>query len=219
MGSPYGLVASDATAAEFHGRAVPEPARPEVWWHRVTGPALVLGSAQPEAVVDHDACRRAGVDVVRRRSGGGAVLLLPGEVTWVDVIVPRGGTGWADDVHAPMVWLGRHLAAAFAELGVAATVHDRKLMSTRWSSLVCFDGVGPGELLVGAGKLVGISQRRTRHWARLQSCWYSHHDHGDMIDLLAAGERPDPRALGAVATVPAELAARVPAVLASRLDP
>ena len=61
--------------------------------------------------MDHEACERAGVAVVRRRSGGGAVLLVPGEVTWLDVIVPPGSAGWSDDAHVPMVWLGRHLAA------------------------------------------------------------------------------------------------------------
>ena len=60
------------------------------------------------------ACRRAGVDVVRRRSGGGAVLLRPGEVTWIDVIVPAGTLAGPTDVHAPMVWLGQLLGRAFA---------------------------------------------------------------------------------------------------------
>jgi hypothetical protein len=40
---------------------------------------------------------------------------------------------------------------------------------TPWSSTVCFEGLGPGEVVVGGRKAVGISQRRTRHWARLQA--------------------------------------------------
>ena len=41
-----------------------------------SGPAVVLGSTQPEATVDAGAAAAAGLDVVRRRSGGGAVLAL-----------------------------------------------------------------------------------------------------------------------------------------------
>ena len=37
--------------------------------------------------VDLEACAGAGVEVVRRRSGGGAVLVEPGSVVWVDVLV------------------------------------------------------------------------------------------------------------------------------------
>ena len=54
----------------------------------VDRPALVLGSTQRAEVVDERACADAGVEVVRRRSGGGAVLLEPGAVVWFDVVVP-----------------------------------------------------------------------------------------------------------------------------------
>ena len=57
-------------ASTFHARTV--PAERAVWVCEATGPALVLGSAQRDEVVDHDACARAGVEVVKRRSGGGA---------------------------------------------------------------------------------------------------------------------------------------------------
>ena len=219
MDSRYRLERSSSRAAEFHARPVPDPADRVVWWHEVTTPALVLGSTQSSSVVDVDACRAAGVDVVRRRSGGGAVLLRPAEVTWVDVVVPRGASGWADDVHAPMVWLGGHLAETFRSLlpGWTITVHDAPTASTDFSALVCFDGLGAGEVLLGGHKLVGISQRRTRHAARLQCCWYSAHDPVNLVDLLAASVRPPRGRLRPVATVPADVAAAVPAALAARL--
>jgi lipoate-protein ligase A len=190
-----------------------------MWLHDITAPALVLGSTQEEAIVDADACRRAGVDVVRRRSGGGAVLLLPGEVTWIDVIVPAGAPGWSNDVHGPMVWLGGHLCRAFAlVLGddVDLTVHDGALRSTPWSSLVCFDGVGAGEVLLGGHKLVGISQRRTRQAARLQCCWYSVYDPARLVELLDPSRRPSLADLASIATVPAELGPAAVAAIAEQ---
>jgi lipoate-protein ligase A len=216
---PYRLERSTSGAAEFHARLVPEPAERVIWWHEVSAPALVLGSTQSESIVDVDACRAAGVDVVRRRSGGGAVLLRPAEVTWIDVVVPRGAPGWADDVHAPMVWLGEHLAATLRSLlpEPAITVHDAPMVSTDFSALVCFDGFGAGEVLLDGHKLVGISQRRTRHAARLQCCWYSTHDPADLVELLAVSVRPPVESLQPVATVPAEVAAAIPTDLAARL--
>ena len=48
--------------------------------------------------VHSDTAHELGVAVVRRRSGGGAVLLDPGGVVWVDVVVPRHDPRWDDDV-------------------------------------------------------------------------------------------------------------------------
>ncbi|WP_420450457.1 lipoyl protein ligase domain-containing protein [Ilumatobacter sp.] len=210
------VVRRRSTAGEFHALAVPDPATSQVWVHEVTAPALVLGSTQSDDDVDLAACRRRGVEVVRRRSGGGAVWLVPGEVVWVDVIVPAGGPGWSDDVHVPMVWLGRHLRRAFAELGVSdVVVHDAPMVRTAASAVVCFDGLAPGELTRGGAKLVGTSQRRVRHAARLQCCWYVTHDHGDLVELLATPV--DVGALRAVATVDAEVAHALPDALVRSL--
>jgi lipoate-protein ligase A len=213
------VVRSRSTAADFHARTVPDPAEPVIWRHDVSAPALVLGSTQDPSVVDADACRRAGFDVVRRRSGGGAVLLRPGEVTWLDVIVPAGLPGWSDDVHGPMIWLGNALAEAItATTGIdGLAVHAAAMVTTTWSRLVCFDGVGAGEVLLHGRKLVGISQRRTRHAARLQCCWYSSYDPAVLIGLLDPRQRPALADLAPVATLPAasvdDIVAALPAVL------
>lgn len=217
----YRLVRSRATASEFHARPIPDPADREIWQHDISSPALVLGSSQDSSVVDHEACRRAGVEVVRRRSGGGAVLLRPGEVIWIDVIVPAGSSGWATDVHAPMVWLGRRVAEAFAELvgfDGDLVVHEGAMVSTAWSSTICFDGIGAGEVLVDGRKLVGISQRRMRHAARLQCCWYVRHDPADLVELLDPDARPLTSDLLPVATLPADVSDDIVATLVDRLD-
>jgi len=199
---------------------IPDEPRPEIWVHEIIVPALVLGSTQRTDVVDMVECDRRDVEVVRRRSGGGAVWLSPGEVTWIDVIIPAGGPGWADDIHRPMVWFGHHLARAFADVGVeGVVVHDGAMVSTAHSRLVCFDGLGPGELTTdggrGAGKMVGISQRRTRSAARLQCCWYSRHDHRDLTSLLVGA--PDPAALRPVVTVGEGAGRSIPEAIAASM--
>ena len=61
-----------------------------MWQFDVEQPAIVLGSRQTVDVLDVEACRRRDVEIVRRRSGGGVVLLVPGATEWVDVVVPAG---------------------------------------------------------------------------------------------------------------------------------
>jgi lipoate-protein ligase A len=188
----------------FHARELPDTPTPQIWWNRLTEPALVLGSTQrAERVVDPAACAVAGIDVVRRRSGGGAVLLIPDEVVWFDVIIPAGAVaGLGNDVHAPMLWLGERLMQILAPLiDAEMTVKGPGMVSTPWSSLICFDGFGPGEVLVDGRKLVGISQRRTRAAARLQCCWYSSTDPARLVGLLDADIRPAITDLAPVATL------------------
>ncbi len=216
--STWSVVRRRSTAAEFHALPIPEPAVPEIWIHEITAPALVLGSTQRgDGIADVAACERAGFEIVRRRSGGGAVLLVPGEVVWIDVLLPAGHRGWADDVHKPMVWLGRTLSRAFDDAGRPGTeVHDGAMVSTDHSRLICFDGVGPGELMLDGAKLVGISQRRTRSAARLQCCWYTSYDPAALTTLLV--DAPAPRALKPVATVDQQVSASVVGLLADALD-
>ncbi len=200
----FELVEFAESPRTFHARELPDAPTPQVWWNRLTEPALVLGSTQrAEKVVDDAACVAAGVDVVRRRSGGGAVLLIPDEVVWFDVIVPTAAVArLSDDVHAPMLWLGERLEHVLAPLVVGkATVKGPGMVSTPWSSLICFDGFGPGEVLVDGHKLVGISQRRTRAAARLQCCWYRRYQPEQLIRLLDAAMQPDVADLATVATL------------------
>jgi lipoate---protein ligase len=155
--------------AEIHDRVPVPDLGPTVWVTQVRSTTLVLGSTQSTDIVDHDECRSAGVDVVRRRSGGGAVLLVPGDVLWIDVIQPVGHAAWDHDVVRSAWWLGDAWAGALADVGVVdASVHHGGIVATRLSPTVCFAGMGPGEVMIDGRKLVGISQRRTRTHARFQ---------------------------------------------------
>jgi lipoate---protein ligase len=190
---------SAGSAAAFHAREIPAVVSKSVWIHDVSAAALVLGSSQRADIVD-DATIRS-IEVVRRRSGGGAVLLIPGEVLWLDVLIPTGDPLWSDDVSRASHWLGDAWVAALGH----GEVHRGPMVRTPWSPLVCFAGVGPGEVTVDSRKLVGISQRRTRAGARFQCAVYSHHDPSALPGLLRLSplERADATtALLPVATVP-----------------
>lgn len=176
---------SRGDAAALHASAPPvEPSR-VARVLEVAAPAIVLGSSQAESVVNVRRARAQGVSVVSRRSGGGAVWLAPGDQVWIDLWLPADDELWVDDVVAAAFWAGDAWACAAADLGAeAAMVHRRGLERSELADLVCFAGRGPGEVFVGDQKLVGISQRRTREWVRLQTTayrvWEPHH----LIDLL-----------------------------------
>ncbi|MGH9165346.1 MAG: lipoyl protein ligase domain-containing protein [Acidimicrobiales bacterium] len=134
---------------------------------QVDAPAVVLGSTQPASHVRAD----VDIEVVRRRSGGGAVLVEPGRLVWVAVVVPAGDPLWQLDVGRASWWLGEVGAEALAALGGAtgtAVVHRGGLVTSPWSALVCFAGLGPGEVTVAGRKAVGLAQRRTRSGALFQ---------------------------------------------------
>jgi lipoate-protein ligase A len=139
--------------------------------------AVVLGSTQA-APAD------AGDDVVRRRSGGGAVLVAPDDPLWVDVDLPAGDPLWDDDVGRSFLWLGEAWAAVLRDLGLDAEVHRGGFEPGRWGRLVCFAGRGPGEVFVGGAKVVGLAQRRTRAGARFQCAVPSRWDPGRLVDVV-----------------------------------
>jgi len=172
-------------AAVFHAAdATPERS---VTFVTVARPTLVLGSAQSDDAVDRRVADALGVEVVHRRSGGGAVLLMPDEFVWADVVIPAGDPLWDADVARSMVWVGQWWRRA---LGVSSSVHRGPMMFNEWSRQVCWAGVGTGEVLAPDGaKLVGISQRRTRTLARFQTMCHLHW-RPEMVAALVAAPRP-----------------------------
>jgi lipoate-protein ligase A len=170
------LYTEHVSAGEQHGRDL--VAERAVWDVRITQTAMVLGSRQNESLLNGELCSRDGIEVVRRRSGGGIVFLAPGEHVWLDVVVPRGDVLWSDDVAQASWWLGDVWVRALNALDVSnVSVHHESLSSDAWGDLLCFAGVGPGEVVQrddeSLSKLVGISQRRTRDYARFQCTMYT----------------------------------------------
>lgn len=109
-----------ASASDFHGRAVDDVGHAlRLWWFDPIRPALVLGSTQDQSLLRVAACGERGVDVVKRRSGGGLVYVSPEHTLWADVIVPSSHRVWNVDVGKASEWIGECWLAALMEIGVA----------------------------------------------------------------------------------------------------
>ncbi len=128
------------------------------------------------------------------------MLVDPTTSVWVDLVVPIGGAGPASEPAALYRWVGAAWLGALQRLGVGGlAVHDGRPTGGDRARLLCFAGVGTGEVVQrtpdGPSKVVGLSQRRTRGTARVQGLFVSSWDpdaHRDVVRRSAWGEGFDP---------------------------
>ena len=125
-------------------------------------PTVSLGYGQPlDARVDRDACVRLGLGLVRRPSGGSAILHESPDRELTYSVVARGGDfPGAEDVLETYRVLGAGLVAGLARLGVEAQVVPRVRGAATQTPAFCFARTGAYEIAVGGRKLVGSAQRR-----------------------------------------------------------
>jgi lipoate---protein ligase len=133
--------------------------------------ALVIGSAQRDLEL-------YGIDVVRRGSGGGAVLCTR-DLLEVDVALPRGHPLLLADVSESYRFFGEAWVEALVSLGAECRMVDvaeaRALTPERQAAAreACYAGLSPYEVVTRDGrKLVGLSQRRRGGAALFQSSVY-----------------------------------------------
>jgi lipoate---protein ligase len=143
--SPARTVAENLEEDEARTRAAADDGKLtlRLWWG--SGPTIVLGrSEKPEQVVDAEACRRLGVEVLHRASGGGTVLQTPGVLNY-SLTAPAQGM---PNIRAVFSVGARLLVGALGELGLEAAargtsdiaIGDRKIsgnaMAKRWGGLL-----------------------------------------------------------------------------------
>ena len=173
------------TAADFH--AMELPYERALWWCNVETPTLILGSSQSLDDLNQKSADESGVLVSRRRSGGGAVFVHPSDSVWIDITISRDDPLWKDDVAQSMLWLGELFVEALSPW-VHAEVYRDTFSTGIDGRVVCFASSSPGEVFVGANKLVGISQRRGRDGARFQCVLYRHWRPGEWSQILASSD-------------------------------
>lgn len=167
----------------------PQQKQPTLRVYRWNPPCLSIGYGQRIARdVDLQACRARGIDVVRRPTGGRAIL-HDQELTYA-LVAPVddphiAGANVVQSYHA----ISEALCCGLRLLGITPELAPRP-SATSAKSAACFDLPSDYEITIGGRKLVGSAQAR-RHGVLLQ--------HGSL--LLHA----DPETLGAVLRLPDDL--------------
>ncbi len=132
---------------------------PTLRFYQWTPPCLSLGYFQPIDVVDLDACRALGVEVVRRPTGGRAIL-HDRELTY-SVALPASVLGHDGGVLPSYHRLSLALQDGLRRLGVPATLAPESAASIPTvHGPVCFDRPSAHEILLHGRKLVGSAQVR-----------------------------------------------------------
>lgn len=126
--------------------------------YRWDPPAVTIGYNQDPDDFDADLARAAGYAVVRRPTGGRAILHAR-ELTYA-IVGASPGPIFGDSLHAVYQVINGALVAFLAGLGYRAEVSDGEAREEA-RGLVCFKSAGRYEIAVGGRKLVGSAQRRT----------------------------------------------------------
>ena len=152
----------------------------------VSRPTLVLGGSQSRDVVDES--RLGGVALRRRKGGGGLVLLRPGDL-WVDWWLPHDDVRWSPDVRVSSLLVGGWWAQALRDLTSRDVVtYEGPLEGATALRVVCFAGRGPGEVFVAGRKAVGLTQWRVREGVFVSTVLHAEAT-SDVLEFLS--EVPD----------------------------
>jgi lipoate-protein ligase A len=130
-----------------------EAAAPTLRLYAWSGPWLSLGYAQPFGEGALRACRSAGVRVVRRITGGRAVL--HGADLTYSISAPEAAL--PPTLEGSYRLVSEALLAALRELGIDAAPAPRAAATRDFD---CFAAAATDEICAGGRKLVGSAQRR-----------------------------------------------------------
>lgn len=120
--------------------------------------AVSLGNSQTEAVIDLDAVREYGLDVIKRGTGGGGILHGATEVTYA-VIVPIDFEPMPRDLPGSFAFLGDGVLRSLRALGLDAQIDSQP---DRTRDALCYVRQQGTNIVVGGKKISGGAQRRTR---------------------------------------------------------
>jgi lipoate-protein ligase A len=125
-------------------------------------PTVSLGYAQPlDGRIDLDAVRRLGLGLVRRPTGGSAILHEgPDQEITYSVVAAAGDFDGAGSLLDTYCWIGAALAAGLRALGAPVEMVPVQPSSPAAMPAFCFARTGSYELELCGRKIAGSAQRR-----------------------------------------------------------
>ena len=139
----------EAVLASFLPSRTPPTLRLYQW----SRPSLSIGRFQQYDEVDWQTCSRLGIDVVRRPTGGNA-LLHKSELTYSFIIAE---SQLPPSFHDSCCHINRALKQAFSRLGIEVEEPEK---SERGSRPACFMSISGGELTHRGKKILACAQVR-----------------------------------------------------------
>ncbi len=136
-------------------------------WH-YRAPAVVLGCSQRGLVSEAQSVQRAGLDLVQRHAGGGAVLVGPWMLS-ASIVLPASHPLVTASAVQSYRWLGELFVSVLSGTGIAtealapeAAKASQQRHANSELGWACFAGLSPWEVVVDQRKIVGLAQVRRR---------------------------------------------------------
>ena len=136
-----------------------EQANPTLRFYGWAQPAFSFGYFQDIASeVDIDECHAAGIELVKRMTGGGTVV-HGWELTYT-LVLPRG----AGEIGVSEAYqrIGQSLVKAFQKLGVPAQCYAADADTSQSTQNICLTNPAEYDVMCKDKKLAGVSVRRNR---------------------------------------------------------
>jgi len=157
---------------------------PSLFLYRWAEPTISLGYAQrEERVLDEVAVGAARIPVVRRPTGGRAILHVD-EWTFA-AAVPIAHARLGGSLRASLSALAGIVRAALTEVGVGMDREAPVSAGEGGAAQACFDRAHGHEITVGGRKLAGLAQRRLNRALLTQGTILAGPGHERLADFLA----------------------------------
>lgn len=162
-------------------------ALPTLRFYRWAPPAVSLGRHQPAADVDEAEIAARGYELVRRSTGGRAILHTD-ELTY-SVAAPADEPRMAGGVMDAYLRLSNGLLSGLEKLGLAAEKAGGHVRAGRDVSAACFEVPSAYEITAGGRKLMGSAQSRRQGYVLQHGSLPLRGDITRLVDVL---DLPDP---------------------------
>jgi lipoate-protein ligase A len=159
--------------------------------------AVTVGYNQDFSAFDETGILAAGYDLVRRPTGGRAILHAD-ELTYA-VIGTSPGPVFGASLHETYMKINQALLTFLADLGLVADISEGESREEA-RGLVCFRSAGRHEISVAGRKVIGSAQRRTGGVFLQHGSILAGPGHLELSSFLGAGVKQDQGRIEAVTT-------------------